>query len=360
MGTIFSDQNNYESALGWREISLIISYTGGLVNFETEIFAEDDFDPGESQMNSASHGVAEIDARSYLDALIKHQSGEQKTELKLPLHNLKHDSPASLIFVSNAIIFNHGDRYSPDHASINLEPVASNFLFLDSLSVIEDHYDSKKNPRDIELSTVESFFVELTKANPELMHSYSPRLFEYFVAATLTELGFSNVKMSRYWQDYGRDILATYFEGDTRHTVVVEVKHYTKRKVGVEIVDRLNGVRDRDGATRGMVITNSSFTAPAQNSYTACRDRIALVDYEKLRELLENSCDWLCTPSGLWTPSHQSQSGGLAVVGDVNHDARNAISPKVVGDVKDDGPNTVSCRIKEVFVKVLKRSRWKR
>lgn len=202
---------------------------------------------------------------------------------------------------------NRYDSHAPSCEGVSFTDNDRNLLFLDSIAVIEDTHYRKSIERKIEFSVSERAFLSLTKDNPQLIHSYHPREFEYFVASLLSGLGFGDVRLSRYWNDSGRDIWAIAFEGNLLHTVVVEVKHHHRKAVGIEVVDRLNGVRDRFGFAKGMVVTNSYFTRPAKDAYSSRRDVIALVDYDRLVGLMAESPSWRQTPSGLWLKERHSE-----------------------------------------------------
>jgi len=255
------------------------------------------------QSNEYSEGRICLDAQNYLEAVAFAQTGIIVSRKGL----IGSDETISFEVGPTGMKVQYFDRYGPP-APTFLTPSEGNFLLLDSFSVIEDGYERKKDTREIDLSVVEDSLLNITSQKPEIIHSYSPRDFEYFVAALLTKIGFSKVTLSQFWNDSGRDIWATYCEGDTTHTVVVEVKHFSKRKVGIQIVDRLNGVRARMGATRGMVVTSSSFSKSALQAYESLRGTITLVDFERLVGLLSDSGVWHKTPSGLWTPKHHSHS----------------------------------------------------
>jgi hypothetical protein len=191
---------------------------------------------------------------------------------------------------------------------IPLDEERADLLFLDALTVIEAGYIPKSSVRAIEATVIERSFLELSAKSPDIICSFEPRQFELLVASLLTNLGFSNVKLSRYWADSGVDIWATYVEGTCTHVVVVEVKRYKNKNVGIAIVDRLNGVRDRVGASKGMLVTTSSFSAAATTAYRARRDTIALINFQRLTDLLGESAGWTTTPSGLWHPDHRGSS----------------------------------------------------
>ena len=174
-------------------------------------------------------------------------------------------------------------------------------LFLDTFSVIENLEPRKRTSRDIQLGPVESTLVQLVAKSPEILRTFSPRGFEVFVGSFLAKAGFHNIRLSRFVKDGGYDIYAVSCEGDLQYSVVVEVKHYSRAKVGIEIVDRLNGVRSREGVDRGIILTSSSFTAGVRKEYNCKSKAIALIDYDRLVEILQGSTDqWTRTSSDIW------------------------------------------------------------
>lgn len=174
-------------------------------------------------------------------------------------------------------------------------------LFLDSFSVIENSELKKRTERDILISDAEHSIIKIVSGNPELLFNFKPRDFEVFVAHMLTEIGFSNVRLSRYCKDGGYDIYAIYCEGDSEYSVVVEVKHYVGHKVGISIVDRINGVRDRLNDDKCMIVTTSSFSSDAINAYRCQNSKVALIDFENIIEILnKSSSQWKVTPLGIW------------------------------------------------------------
>jgi len=175
-------------------------------------------------------------------------------------------------------------------------------FFLDSYSVVENSEPRRRTARDILPGPAEEAIVRIAGEQPDILHSFSPREFETFVGAFLTHCGFSRVRLSRYVKDGGYDLYGVYCEGDAEHVVLIEVKHYTSRRVGLEVVDRINGVRDREKADKAIVVTNSSFSTEATRRYGAAHRRMALVDYERLVDLLSRGANsWIRTPADFWT-----------------------------------------------------------
>jgi len=194
-------------------------------------------------------------------------------------------------------ITNGGKGNSWASHPINFDP-----LFLDTFSIIENSELRKREARDIFISPAEIALLDILRKNPDLLHNFSAREFEVVASIMLTNMGFSKVRLSRFVTDTGYDIFAIYFVGDSEYSVVIEVKKYNQQNVGLEIVDRLNGVRDRMGADKGIVITTSSFSSDSRRLYRYNNSKIALVDFEKLQDILtSSSMQWKMTPSGLWT-----------------------------------------------------------
>jgi HJR/Mrr/RecB family endonuclease len=182
------------------------------------------------------------------------------------------------------------------HANIDFDS-----LFLNSFSVIENSELKRREAKDIILGPVEKAIIDNVNLNSQILNSFTPREFEVFIGSLLAKIGFYNITLSRFVKDGGYDLYAIYCEGEKEYSVVVEVKHYTKKKVGLEIVDRLNGVRSRMLADKAIIFTTSKFSATVKSLYSANNGQIALVDYEKIKNILSKCSEqWTRTPSDLW------------------------------------------------------------
>lgn len=281
------------AGLNWEEMALTYDGEADVVEIYNAI--EDDNPNWEGDgPNDEWVGWARLPAATYLEAIAECQSREFQYESTL----------AELIRRSSKRSSWAREHYSAQGClSVSEEMWAHSYL--DSFNVIEQGYQRKKDPREIRLSVVEKVILDQVAVSPSVIHEFDPRTFEVLVSQLLTSLGFSKVTLTRFWKDQGRDIVAIYSDGDAEEVVVVEVKHRRGGSgVGLEIVDRLNGVRGREVSSKGMVVTNSTFTEPALDAYAALRDRIALIDFERLVELLGERGGWTRSPSGLWTPAH--------------------------------------------------------
>lgn len=123
-------------------------------------------------------------------------------------------------------------------------------------------------------------------ADPDRLLSMTPREFEEFVADLLAGLGYE-VSLTRRTRDGGYDIAAV------EHRILkcmylVECKRYSVgNKVGVSAVRELHGVVSAKKATKGVIVTTSSFSAPAQEHIDEHSWILEGRDYQGLLEWLD-------------------------------------------------------------------------
>jgi hypothetical protein len=134
---------------------------------------------------------------------------------------------------------------------------------------------------------IQSELVAYYHNNPEKLHEMPDRLFESLVASIFKNQGF-NVVLTPKSRDGGFDVMAvrsSKFTGD--ETFLIECKRYGQdRSVGVGVVRNLLGVVQMKNASKGIVVTTSYFTKPAEKEAMSAASRLILCD----RDLL---LDWL-------------------------------------------------------------------
>ncbi len=127
------------------------------------------------------------------------------------------------------------------------------------------------------------------KHDPKQLYRLTPREFEELIAHLLEGEGYS-VSLTQQSHDGGKDILiATPTDlGDLLY--LVECKKYdSKRPVGVSLVRELYGVVEQERATAGLLVTSSYFTPAALKFREPVKHRIALHDYIKVIEWINNN-----------------------------------------------------------------------
>lgn len=123
--------------------------------------------------------------------------------------------------------------------------------------------------------------------HPELLYSLPPRKFEELVAAVFRQDGY-DVELTPETRDGGIDIIAVRREGLAGGGLhLIECKRYVPgNTVGIGVVQRLLGVVEQHRATKGIIVTTSTFTRDALEVAQSARHRLALNEYAKLAEWL--------------------------------------------------------------------------
>lgn len=140
------------------------------------------------------------------------------------------------------------------------------------------------------MALIRAAFLEIAHPRDELL-LVQPRDFEFIIGLLFIRLGYEVIVTKRS-QDGGIDIVLKKTTAGSIENSVVECKRYSKN-VGVKEVRSLLGVVERDGATRGLLVTTSSFTKNAI-SESSKTNRMELIDFVKLCTLLNEHFgpDW--------------------------------------------------------------------
>lgn len=125
------------------------------------------------------------------------------------------------------------------------------------------------------------------KRNPELLEKLSPRKFEELVASIFRREGFE-AELTRATRDGGVDIYVTRNDLLGPLLYVIECKRYARsHKVGIEIVQRVHGVAQAKNATKGVVVTTSTYTKAAMDFARPLVYSLSLHNYEALAQWLQ-------------------------------------------------------------------------
>ncbi len=111
----------------------------------------------------------------------------------------------------------------------------------------------------VELINVE--MLKYIKNNPKYLHNLHWRAFEELIAEILTSFGWQ-VELTSPTKDNGYDIFAIYKDASgIRHNWIIECKRWDpERKVGVEVIRNLYGVKTDLKVGNALLATTSSFT----------------------------------------------------------------------------------------------------
>ncbi len=129
--------------------------------------------------------------------------------------------------------------------------------------------------------------IEYFLKHPEELYSIPPRDFEQFVAELLKKMGYIT-RLGPRGADGGVDVYAERDLDTGPELVLVQCKRYDlRRKVSQPTVKQLHAdVYDRC-ASRGLFVTTSSFTKPAEAYIEEKKYRLAGADHEKLAQWLK-------------------------------------------------------------------------
>jgi len=163
---------------------------------------------------------------------------------------------------------------------------------------------------NIQLAEINREFIKYLAMHPNAIYEIQPRRFELLVAELLTDMGYE-VELTPETHDGGRDILAVMNLPLGKILTLVECKRYRPdRKVGIDIVRQFLWVLDReDRASCGVIATSSYFSAEAAATQDEHKWRLALRDFESLREWLGQYGTWTRSSTrGIWVPTLPGRS----------------------------------------------------
>jgi|LGOV01.1.fsa_nt_gb HJR/Mrr/RecB family endonuclease len=113
-------------------------------------------------------------------------------------------------------------------------------------------------------SVVNDRLIEYFLEKPSHLRSMMPRYFEELIAELFDGFGFA-VELTQSTRDGGRDVIAIGNERIAASKYLIECKRYAEsNKVGIQPVRSLYGVVTNERATKGILVTTSSFTGPAE------------------------------------------------------------------------------------------------
>lgn len=117
--------------------------------------------------------------------------------------------------------------------------------------------------KKFDLSSVEAPIrkvISHIRANPDSAKIVHPRVFESLCLEIMTDYLDCELSLTANSADGGCDLIGY----DSSHgKVLIEVKRYTNKKLGVNVVRHLAGVLVRENSSRGFVVGTTDFTGPA-------------------------------------------------------------------------------------------------
>ena len=136
----------------------------------------------------------------------------------------------------------------------------------------------------IELNEINEELIAYLSKHPEYMRQLHHRKFEELIAEIIRSKGF-DVTLTPQTRDGGKDIIALYKSPFGHQMFIVECKKYNEEnKVGVELVRGLYGVKIAERATKGILVTSSTFTKDARDFVKPLEFELTLNDYNDITQ----------------------------------------------------------------------------
>jgi TIR domain len=128
-------------------------------------------------------------------------------------------------------------------------------------------------------ATAQRAFLMAIRHRPSFVKEVSSEGLRRAVIGLLRESHISGLRLEPISQS--QDLWLVHAGDDTHAPMLLSVIA-TKTRVGIQIVDRINGVRDRLSSPKAVIVTRSYFTSDVTRRYGALSERMELVDYDRL------------------------------------------------------------------------------
>lgn len=139
------------------------------------------------------------------------------------------------------------------------------------------------------LIVVNNSLLAQIKKNEKLIDELTSREFEELVCEILDKNGLI-VKLTKQTCDGGKDIIVCENKLIGNILTYVECKKHRKdRPIAVNIVRELYGTVMADNATTGLLVTTSYFTKEAKAFTEKIRNRMSLMDYDELFQVISKT-----------------------------------------------------------------------
>lgn len=211
------------------------------------------------------------------------QSEFNKMLLKEKLSS--HLKKSSLLYINKQNIQNSVKHYLDICKEFNFKSfsdITENKCILDSSGNPINDINSVR----IDISEVNTELLEMLSKHPDYLYQLSSRKFEEVVAEIMIRMGYA-IELTPSTHDGGKDIYVAHKNNLGSFLYLIECKQYSPtQKVGVKVVRDLYGVVSSENATCGIIVTTSYFTKPAKDFQEKIPFRMALHDFESLKNWL--------------------------------------------------------------------------
>lgn len=134
----------------------------------------------------------------------------------------------------------------------------------------------------IDIKEINSELISYLTKHPEFLRELDPRKFEELIAHIFANKGYE-ITLTPKTRDGGKDIIALYKSPFGHQLFIIECKKYNEnKKVGVELVRSLYGVKTAEHFNQAILITTSSFSKPAMDFARPLKFEMELNDFNDI------------------------------------------------------------------------------
>jgi|GEM_PF-760623 len=136
---------------------------------------------------------------------------------------------------------------------------------------------------------VHADLASLVLKSPSILYSITPRAFEELIAEIFDKRGF-DVELTKETRDGGKDIIAISNHMGVSLKYIIECKRYAReRKITLDLVQRLYGVKMSESANKAILVTTSNYTKDSLKFASQHQWDLSLKDYNDILYWLQNS-----------------------------------------------------------------------
>jgi TIR domain-containing protein len=195
---------------------------------------------------------------------------------------------------SGGISMSIGESHYGPTADVALGKSRTDMLLLDTYEAVFCGPRQARSGMQLPADSLDAAFLEALRANPQHLAQLKTVGLERTILGILNERAGDAVHLERLGPD--ANLLLARPRGGGRGAMLLYVEPSTSDVVNINVVDRINGIRDRDSVTKAAIVTRSHFSADAEKAYQGRSDRMELVDFDRLSGLLTDG-GWIAHSS---------------------------------------------------------------
>jgi hypothetical protein len=233
---------------------------------------------GDCDVNEFDWADVEIPADELAEALCAAQLG--KSWSRSPVKILGQ----TLTCGNNVIRYSSS---SPGDATASLGEQRFNLLLLDASDVAFEQAKEARTGTMLPRDSLDAAFLAALRRRPEMITQLRAIGIERSVLALLNEASQDPVALDPILPDSGLWLARS--KSDDRASMLVAVDTNPAGQMGLHLVDRINGIRDRNMSPKAVIVTRSHFSADVTEQYGALSHRMELVDFDRLSGMLRDA-----------------------------------------------------------------------